>query len=259
MHTRPDPARFLQEQAVQRINKDGDRDTWSLRQKAALACRILADEGHGNGLAGQITVRAEHSGTFYTQRLGFAFHEITASNLLLVDEELNVLEGSGMANPANRFHAWIYRARPEVGCVIHTHPFNISALSMLEQPLQISHMDTCILFEDCSFLAKWPGLPFGDEEGEVITAALGSSRGLVLGHHGLLSACSTVEEATIIAIAIERAAKLQLAASSAGAIVPIDVKEARRAHDWLVQPSRINKLFDMYARQAFRIHSDCAA
>ena len=116
-----------------------------------------------------------------------------------------------------------------------------------------------MLFRSCSFLPKWPGLPFGDEEGEVITAALGSSRGLVLGHHGLLSACSTVEEATVIAIAIERTAKLQLVASAAGTMVPIDAKEARRAHDWLVQPSRINKLFDMYARQAFRAHSDCAA
>ncbi|MDO2305726.1 class II aldolase/adducin family protein, partial [Escherichia coli] len=38
----------------------------------------------------------------------------------MVDEDLNVLHGHGMANPANRFHSWVYRARPDVNCIIHT-------------------------------------------------------------------------------------------------------------------------------------------
>ena len=75
---------------------------WTLRQKVALTCRALFDGGHDSGLAGQITARAEQPGTFYTQRLGLGFDEITAGNLLLVDEDLNVLSGHGMANPATR-------------------------------------------------------------------------------------------------------------------------------------------------------------
>jgi L-fuculose-phosphate aldolase len=55
----------------------------------ALTCRALFDGGHDSGLAGQITARAEQPGTFYTQRLGLGFDEITAGNLLLVDEDLN--------------------------------------------------------------------------------------------------------------------------------------------------------------------------
>jgi L-fuculose-phosphate aldolase len=77
---------------------------WTLRQKVALTCRALFDGGHDSGLAGQITARAEQPGTFFTQQLGLGFDEITAANLLLVDEDLNVLPGDGMANPANRFH-----------------------------------------------------------------------------------------------------------------------------------------------------------
>jgi len=61
-------------------------------------------------LAGQITARAEQTGNYYTQRLGLGFDEITASNLLEVNEDLVVLSGDGIANPANRFHTWIYRA-----------------------------------------------------------------------------------------------------------------------------------------------------
>jgi L-fuculose-phosphate aldolase len=65
------------------------------RQKLALTCRALFDAGHDSGLAGQITARAEADATYYTQRLGLGFDEITEDNLLLVDEDLNVLDGDG--------------------------------------------------------------------------------------------------------------------------------------------------------------------
>ncbi|MFJ1551337.1 class II aldolase/adducin family protein [Streptomyces sp. NPDC088246] len=93
----------------------------TVRQKPALTCRIAFDGGHDSGLAGQISTRGQETGTYYTQRLGLRFDEITEDNLLLVDEDLNVLEGGGMPNPANRFHSWIYRAREDVNCIIHTH------------------------------------------------------------------------------------------------------------------------------------------
>ena len=48
--------------------------------------KALFDAGHDSGLAGQITARAEADGTYYTQRLGLGFDEITAGNLLLVAE-----------------------------------------------------------------------------------------------------------------------------------------------------------------------------
>ena len=95
-------------------------NTYTARQKLALTCRILFDGGHDSGLAGQITARAQEPGTYYTQQLGLGFDEIAASNLLVVDEDLTVLQGRGMANPANRFHSWLYRARPDVNCIIHT-------------------------------------------------------------------------------------------------------------------------------------------
>lgn len=76
-------------------------NTWTVREKLALTCRILFDNGHDSGLAGQISARGPQPGTFYTQQLGLGFDEITASNLLLVNEDLEVLEGQGMPNPAN--------------------------------------------------------------------------------------------------------------------------------------------------------------
>jgi L-fuculose-phosphate aldolase len=72
---------------------------YSTTQKLALTCRILFDNGHDSGLAGQITARGTDRTTFYTQRLGLGFDEISAGNFLLVDEHLNVLEGEGMVWP----------------------------------------------------------------------------------------------------------------------------------------------------------------
>ncbi|MDH6283837.1 aldolase [Prescottella agglutinans] len=229
---------------------------WTTREKIALTCRALFDAGHDSGLAGQITARAEKSGTYYTQRLGLGFDEITAGNLLLVDEDLQVLEGAGMANPANRFHSWIYRARPDVSCIVHTHPLHVAALSMLEVPLVVSQMDIAPLYDDCAFLPDWPGVPVGNEEGEIITAALGDKKAVLLAHHGHVVAAASIEEACSLAVLIERAAKLQLLAMSAGTIAELPERLAREAHDWTLTPKRSEANFAYYARRALVRHPD---
>lgn len=228
----------------------------SAREKVALTCRALSDAGHDSGLAGQITARGEEPGTYYTQRLGLGFDEITAGNLLLVDEDLNVLSGDGMANPANRFHSWIYRARPDVNCVVHTHPFHVAALSMLEVPLAVSHMDIAPLYDDCAFLPDWPGVPVGNEEGEIISGALGDKKAILLAHHGHVVAGASVEEACSLAMLMERGARLQLAAMAAGTIAALPDRLAREAHDWTLTPKRSQANFAYYARRALAHHPD---
>ncbi|WP_445398431.1 aldolase [Streptomyces sp. LE64] len=227
------------------------------RQKLALTCRIAFDGGHDSGLAGQISARGQQPGTYYTQRLGLGFDEITEDNLLLVDEDLRVLEGEGMPNPANRFHSWIYRARTDVNCIIHTHSLHTAALAMLEVPLVVSQMDTTPLYDDCAFLKEWPGVPVGNEEGEIISAALGDKRAILLAHHGQLVTGATVEEACNLAVLIERAARLQLLAMAAGTVQPLDPALAREAHDWTSTDRRSRANFAYYARRALRNHPDC--
>lgn len=251
------PKEQLVKQALTQMHNTLADNTWTDRQKLALTCRILFEHGHDSGLAGQITARGPQPGTYYTQQLGLGFDEISASNLLLVNEDLEVLKGHGMPNPANRFHSWVYRARPDVNCIIHTHPTHVAALSMLEVPLQVSHMDLCPLYEDCAFLEAWPGVPVGNEEGEIISAALGDKRAILLSHHGQLSTGASIEEACVIAQLIERAARLQLLAMAAGSIKPILPELGREAHDWISKPKRHGAAFNYYARQNLKRHADC--
>lgn len=228
----------------------------SVREKVAVTCRVLYDAGHDSGLAGQITAR-EDDGTFWTQRLGLGFDEVTADNLVHVDADLNVLDGEGMPNPANRFHSWIYAKRPEVRCIVHTHPLHVAALSMLEVPLRIAQMDLAPLYDDCAFLADWPGVPVGDEEGRIISGALGDKRAILLAHHGQVVAASSVEEACSLAVLIERAARLQLLAMAAGEMKELPDALAREAHDWTLTPKRSQANFAYYARRALDRHADC--
>jgi L-fuculose-phosphate aldolase len=256
MTTLNDSKSDLMQRAEEGMSRNFADSDLTLREKLALTCRALFDAGHDSGLAGQITARAERPGTYYTQRLGLGFDEITAGNLLLVDEDLNVLDGQGMANPANRFHSWIYRARPDVQCIVHTHPFHVAALSMLEVPLVVSQMDIAPLYDDCAFLADWPGVPVGNEEGEIISGALGDKKAILLAHHGHVVAGASVEEACSLAMLIERGAKLQLAAMAAGTIAPLPDRLAREAHDWTLTPKRSQANFAYYARRALAAHPD---
>jgi len=247
----------LMQQAQHRMDDLFHDNDLSDRQKLALTCRILFEKGHDSGLAGQITCRADTPGRFITQRLGLGFDEITADNLLTVDEDLQPLDGEGMANPANRFHTWVYKERPDVNCIIHTHPTHIAALSMLEVPLVISQMDTSCLYEDCAFLRAWPGVPVGNEEGVIISKALGDKRSILLAHHGQLVVGGTIEEACNLAVLIERAAMLQLLAMAAGDIKPLPEALAREAHDWVSTDKRNKVNFAYYVRQVLKTHPDC--
>jgi L-fuculose-phosphate aldolase len=239
--------------AIQQMKTHLATEALPLREAVAQACRTLYAFGHDSGLSGQITARTDKPGTYWTQRLGLGFDEITAANLLLVDEDLKVLEGDGMANPANRFHSWLYRARPDINCIVHTHAPHASALAMLEVPLEIAHMDTCVLYGQVAFLKKWPGIPVGNEEGEIISAALGDKKAILLAHHGLLVSGASVEEACVLGVMFERAARLQLIAMAAGKIQEIPADLGAEAQRWISTPKRHQATFAYYARRAERL------
>jgi L-fuculose-phosphate aldolase len=255
------------------------------RRSLTRSAWILADEGHESGLAGQLTARGPSAGTFWTLPLGLAFDEAEEASWLLIDDALTVLEGDGShgsrapgrpkpgdapsggserserggfvvePNPATRFHLWIYRARPDVTAIVHTHPPAASALAAAEQPLIVAHMDATPLFDDTAFLPDWPGLPTADREGELIAAGLGGKHALLLAHHGLLAAGRSVQEATFLGVFMERMARQQIDAAKVGGAKPIDPAEARRARDFLRTDRIMGLTFDAWSRRAERRRS----
>ncbi|MBN9094625.1 aldolase [Pandoraea pnomenusa] len=239
------------DRAVTEMASRLDVGDWTEKEKVVLTCRMLAMENHSETLAGQITVRCA-DGTFLTTPLAVAFDEVEPRHVIRMDDSLRVLEGVGMPNPAVRFHLWVYRRRPDVQSIVHTHPPYVSTLSMTGQPLRVAHMDATPFFDDCAFLKEWPGLPIADDEGEIISSALGKCRSILLAHHGFLAATSSVEETAYLSMLIERAARNQIMAQTMGPVTEVNPVLAKESHDFLLQPSIVKASFAMFARRVLR-------
>jgi L-fuculose-phosphate aldolase len=211
-------------------------------------CRILASEKHESGLAGQVTARADKPGTFWTLQFGYGFEEATAERMVLVDEDLQPLRG-GRPNPGVRFHVWVYNKRPDVKAIVHTHAPYASALAATGKPLKTIHMDSAML-HGTAHLPDWPGVPVADDEGRIISGALGDAKTILLANHGLLAAGASIEEATYLAVFFERAARMQLRAMAAGGFREVKPDLAAEARDFLLQPSIVRGTFAYWLRRA---------
>jgi L-fuculose-phosphate aldolase len=236
---------------MERVSREMDADLplleGSTPELLAACCRILAKEGHESGLAGQVTARADKPGTFWTLQFGYGFEEATAERMVLVDEDLKPLRG-GRPNPGVRFHIWIYRKRPDVQAIVHTHAPHASALACTGSSLKTIHMDSAML-HGSAHLPEWPGVPVADDEGRIISGALGNAKSILLANHGLLTAGNSIEEAAYLAVFFERAARMQLRAMAAGGYKEVKAALAEEARDFLLQPSIVRGTFAYWARR----------
>jgi len=236
---------------MERVSREMDEDLpflqGSTAELLAACCRILGKENHESGLAGQVTARAEKPGTWWTLKFGYGFDEATAARMVLVDEDLKPLSG-GRPNPGVRFHVWIYNKRPDVQAIVHTHAPHASALAATGKPLKTIHMDSAML-HGTAHLPQWPGVPVADDEGRIISGALGSAKSILLANHGLLAAGTSVEEATYLAVFFERAARMQLLAMAAGGFKEVKPELAEEARDFLLQPSIVRGTFAYWSRR----------
>ena len=241
----------MKQEFIDRVNREMSQDLSGLKKSTpemlAIACRILAAEGHESGLAGQVTARAEEPNTWWTLEFGYGFDEATANRMVLVDEDLKPLSGA-RPNPGVRFHVWIYRKRPDVQAIIHTHAPYASALSCTSSSLRTIHMDTAML-HGTAHLPDWPGVPVADDEGRIISGALGDAKTILLANHGLLATGASVEEAAYLAVFFERAARMQLRAMAAGGFKEVRKELAEEARDFLLQPSIVRGTFAYWARR----------
>ena len=228
---------------------------WSIMLKMALACRKLASESHAETLAGQITSISKN-GNIWTSSIVGGFANAREDTIIKINNDIEVIEGSGIPNPGVRFHIWIYGQRNDVRSIVHTHPPFASALSMTGKPLKVAHMDAAMFYEDCAHLTEWPGVPLADEEGKIIAEALGEKRSILLANHGLLTTGRSLEEAVYLAIQFERAAKLQVLAESIGEIKAINPSHGREAHDFLLQDSIIFGTFNAWTEEILRNNPD---
>ena len=195
------------------------------RFQIAAARRILHREGLDSQVGGHVSLRVPGEDAFLVTPFQY-FDETLPEHVSKVAFDLQVLEpGTLPASVGINFHASIYRARPDVNCVIHTHARNISVLSTTGVPFGVYYDYASLLMDDVVPWADDPDL-VPSEEGEKMVRVLGGRKSLLMGHHGSLHVGDTLEHVTVEALIMELCAGYQLAAMAVGG-KPLDERTAR--------------------------------
>ncbi|KAL4804236.1 class II aldolase/adducin N-terminal [Aspergillus unguis] len=189
------------------------------KQHLAAAFRIFADRGFDEGVAGHISVRdpilTDH---FWINPLSAHFSLIKVSDLVLVDEEGNVVEGDEPVNlPAFLIHSEIHKARPDVNAACHAHSVAGKAFSCFGRELEMITQDSLRFYKSHGVYREFTGVITDGEEGRKIAAALGSGKAAILQNHGLLTVGGSVDEAAFWFISLDKTCQAQLLADAAAA------------------------------------------
>ncbi|KAF2454472.1 class II aldolase/adducin N-terminal [Lineolata rhizophorae] len=191
---------------------------WQLEHMAG-AFRVFARKGFTEGTSGHISVRDPvDPNTFWINPFGKHFGMLTASDMVHIDEEGQVIGGNKTAVNAAGFmiHAAIHKARPDVHAACHAHSPAGKAWSTFGRPLDIISQDTCIFWQNQSVYKSFGGVVLAKEEGQNISKALGNhNRAIILQNHGLLTTGSTVDEAAYLFTLMERSCEVQIMVESA--------------------------------------------
>jgi ribulose-5-phosphate 4-epimerase/fuculose-1-phosphate aldolase len=190
---------------------------WAARIDLAAAYRLVALRGWDDLIYTHVSARHPTlEGAFLINRFGLRFAEVTASNLLVIDESGAVIgDAQYRANPAGfAIHAAVHRARVDAHCVMHLHTDAGIAVSMLE----------CGLLPVSQHAMRfWKNIGYHDYEGIALTPAeanrlvhnLGPHPALILRNHGTLTVGRTVAEAYVLMDTLEKSCRTQLAAMAA--------------------------------------------
>ena len=199
------------------------------KKKLTAALRVFGKFGFDEGVAGHFTARdPEHEDKFWVNPFGKSFKQMKMSDLILVDHEGSIVQGSGLLNRAAfAIHSQIHKNLPHVTAAAHTHSLYGKTWSTLGRLLDPLTQDSCAFFEDHVLFDDFTGVVNDTSEGERIAKALGTKKAAILQNHGLLTAGKTIDEVAWWYITMERTCQAQLMAEAAGDPVKIRPDVAR--------------------------------
>jgi ribulose-5-phosphate 4-epimerase/fuculose-1-phosphate aldolase len=197
-------------------------EEWQLRCDLAACYRLVALYGWSDLVFTHISAKlpASVSGNahhFLINPYGLMVDEITASSLVKVDEQCNkVIESPFPVNPAGFvIHSAVHEARPDAGCVLHTHTrAGVAVSAQAEGVLPISQQSTFVLASLAYHV--YEGVAFKDDEKPRLQADLGQANFLMLRNHGLLVVGKTIADAFLSMYTFENTCRIQIDAQSGG-------------------------------------------
>jgi L-fuculose-phosphate aldolase len=227
-----------------------------LREQVAWSGRILALGGHGDYTLGHVSARSADGQHVLMKPNGLGLEEVTPGDLLTLDLEGTRLSGTGPVHLERVLHTEIYKARPDIGAVIHTHPPYATALGATDACLELLNHDAVLFREGLAYFDDTAELIVRPEQGAAVAAALGDKRVLVMRGHGVIVTGSSVPWATYAALTLERVLHIQAIASSLGNLLPMTPEMADRVYPDKYRDEHVAAYWAYLIRQARRAGLD---
>ena len=199
---------------------------WQSRIDLAAAFRLVDLHGWSDLLATHLSARVPDADEqFLINPFGMLFEEITASSLIKVDADGNVLSNSDYSfNPAGFvIHSAVHMARENAMCVFHTHTqAGVGVATQKEGLLPLTQHALAVLAH--TGYHDYEGIAMDLDERSRIASDLAENNILILRNHGLLTVGQTVGETFMWLYRAERACRMQIAFQQTG-VPPMEISE----------------------------------
>lgn len=168
-------------------------------QRVALLCRVLYREGYNDHIAGHVTVKQD-DGTYLANPWELTWGEVTASDILRLDQTGKVIEGEWNITPAINLHMDLHAARHDVEVVIHNHPRWAGVWSAAGRIPPVYDQTSALVDSDPVLYDEYRGTVEDTVLGRAVVTALGAQKWAMLANHGVLVVANGIRQAHLRAI-----------------------------------------------------------
>ncbi len=190
---------------------------WQLRVDLAACYRLVEHFGWGDLIYTHLSARLPGTDQYLVNAFGLSFDEITASNLVKVDLQGNIIDDTPFAiNPAGfTIHSAIHEVRQDAHCVVHLHTRETIAVATLKEGLLPLSQYSMFSLASLSYHA-YEGLAVNAAEKKRLQDDLGTTNHMLLVNHGGLTVGPTVGDAFMRFYDLQKACEVQLLLQSTG-------------------------------------------
>jgi L-ribulose-5-phosphate 4-epimerase len=186
-----------------------------------------------NGLVawttGNLSARDPETGLVVVKPSGVRYEDLTPELFLVMDVDGTVVEGALRRSSDADTHLYIYRERPDVGGVVHTHSTFATAFAAVGRSIPAVLTAICDEFGGSIPVGKYAKIG-GLEIGQEVIRSIGNSKAILMQNHGVFTIGSTALAALKSAVMVEDVARTLFYAYQLGEPERIPPEEVARAH-----------------------------
>ena len=190
----------------------------NIKEEIVKFCHKMQKDGLTSGTGGNISVSEDNK--IYITPSGVNYESLLPKDISELDKDGNFLEKGKPPSSEKGFHAKIYKKRPDVKSIVHTHSTYACVLACLKKELPPIHYLVAAAGKKVP-VAEYAG--FGTKElADNICSEIGDSNAVFMANHGLLSVGKTLSQAYLTALYIEFASKIYVISLSCGKPFELD-------------------------------------